>query len=166
MAGGLLSSCGLLLSSFSSSLVVLYFSMGALTGEYMSSSVFCSSACPQFSVRPLTPGLGFALCYTPSIAMVGCYFKQRKALAYGVALSGSGIGIFVLAPVVQLFIELYSWRGALLVLSAFVANLCVCGALLRPITLLEEEEEENMKEVAGDRSQGRKWVVVLVLEPC
>uniref|UniRef100_A0A3P8US84 Solute carrier family 16 member 12b n=1 Tax=Cynoglossus semilaevis TaxID=244447 RepID=A0A3P8US84_CYNSE len=122
VAGGLLSSCGLLLSSFSSSLVVLYFSMGALTG------------------------LGFALCYTPSIAMVGCYFKQRKALAYGVALSGSGIGIFVLAPVVQLFIELYSWRGALLVLSAFVANLCVCGALLRPITLLEEEEEENMKE--------------------
>ncbi|KAM9837872.1 LOW QUALITY PROTEIN: monocarboxylate transporter 12-B [Aulostomus maculatus] len=122
MIGGLLSSCGLLLSSFASSLEQLYLSMGVLTG------------------------LGFALCYTPAIAMVGCYFQQRKALAYGIAMSGSGIGTFVLAPAVQLLIELYSWRGALLVLSAFVANLCVCGALLRPITGQEDEEETAMEE--------------------
>ncbi|XP_022078015.2 monocarboxylate transporter 12-B-like [Acanthochromis polyacanthus] len=115
--GGLLASCGLLISSFSRSLELLYFSMGVLTG------------------------LGFALCYTPAIAQVGYYFQRRKALAYGVAMSGSGIGTFVLAPVVQQLIELYSWRGALLVLSAIVANLCVCGALLRPITLQEEVDE-------------------------
>uniref|UniRef100_A0A3P9DJQ6 Solute carrier family 16 member 12b n=1 Tax=Maylandia zebra TaxID=106582 RepID=A0A3P9DJQ6_9CICH len=115
VAGGLLASCGLLLSSFATSLEMLYFSAGILTG------------------------LGFALCYTPAIALVGCYFQRRKALAYGVAMSGSGIGTFVLAPVVQMLIELYSWRGALLVLSAFVANLCVCGALLRPIALQEEQ---------------------------
>uniref|UniRef100_A0A3Q4GDX9 Solute carrier family 16 member 12b n=1 Tax=Neolamprologus brichardi TaxID=32507 RepID=A0A3Q4GDX9_NEOBR len=114
VAGGLLASCGLLLSSFATSLEMLYFSAGILTG------------------------LGFALCYTPAIALVGCYFQRRKALAYGVAMSGSGIGTFVLAPVVQMLIELYSWRGALLVLSAFVANLCVCGALLRPIALQED----------------------------
>lgn len=119
MVGGLLSSVGLLLSSFCSSLELLYLSMGVLTG------------------------VGFALCYTPAIAMVGCYFRRRKALAYGIAMSGSGIGTFVLAPAVQLLIEMYSWRGALLVLSAFVANLCVCGALLRPITVQEEEEEEE-----------------------
>ncbi|MEQ2172393.1 hypothetical protein GOODEAATRI_020544, partial [Goodea atripinnis] len=86
----------------------------------------------------------FALCYTPAIALVGCYFQRRKALAYGIAMSGSGIGTFVLAPVVQVLIDLYSWRGALLVLSAFVANLCVCGALLRPITLQKEEGSETV----------------------
>ncbi|KAM7381005.1 hypothetical protein PAMA_012036 [Pampus argenteus] len=118
MLGGLLSSCGLLLSSFTNSLETLYFSMGVLTG------------------------LGFALCYTPTIVMVSCYFQRRKALAYGIAMSGSGIGTFVLAPAVQMLIELYSWRGALLILSAFVSNLCVCGALLRPITVLEEDGEE------------------------
>lgn len=74
--------------------------------------------------------------------MVGVYFRRRKALAYGVAMSGSGIGTFVLAPLVQQLIESYTWRGALLILSAFVANLCVCGALLRPIAVQEEEEEE------------------------
>ncbi|XP_026206495.1 monocarboxylate transporter 12-B [Anabas testudineus] len=119
MLGGVLSSCGLLLSSFATNLELLYFSMGILTG------------------------LGFALCYTPAIAMVGCYFRQRKALAYGIAMSGSGIGTFVLAPAVQELIEQYSWRGALLVLSAVVGNLCVCGALLRPITPQEKEVESS-----------------------
>lgn len=132
MLGGLLSSCGLLLSSFASSLELLYLTMGVLTG------------------------LGFALCYTPAIAMVGCYFHHRRALAYGVAMSGSGIGTFVLAPVVQLLIEKYSWRGALLVLSAFVANLCVCGALLRPVRLQEagEKEPEGEEPESGKETIG------------
>ncbi|XP_035468114.1 monocarboxylate transporter 12-B isoform X3 [Scophthalmus maximus] len=128
MLGGLLSSCGLLLSSFTNSLELLYFTIGVVTG------------------------LGFALCYTPTIAMVGCYFGRRKALAYGIAMSGSGIGTFVLAPAVQLLIELYSWRGALLVLSAFVGNLCVCGALLGPITVRQEEGVEV--ESAGEERRG------------
>lgn len=109
MVGGLLSFTGMVLSSFATSLMFLYVSLGLVTG------------------------LGFALSYTPSVAMVGNYFHERKALAYGIGLSGSGIGTFILAPAVQLLIDLYSWRGALLVLGGFVANLCVCGALLRPI---------------------------------
>lgn len=94
--------------------------------------------------------------------MVGCYFHRRKALAYGIAMSGSGIGTFVLAPAVQLLIELYSWRGALLVLSAFVANLCVCGALLQPITLQEDEEETEgeLGESAREERLGEEQTVV------
>ncbi|XP_067092989.1 monocarboxylate transporter 12-B [Osmerus mordax] len=107
--GGLLSSAGLILSSFANSLEYLYLTLGVLTG------------------------LGFALSYTPAVAMVGSYFNERKALAYGIAMSGSGIGTFILAPAVQLLIEYYSWRGALLILGGFVSNLCVCGALMRPL---------------------------------
>lgn len=51
----------------------------------------------------------------------------------GTSSLGSGIGTFLLAPAVQLLIEYYSWRGALLILGAFVSNLCVCGALMRPL---------------------------------
>ncbi|KAM6922912.1 monocarboxylate transporter 12-B-like isoform 1-T1 [Lycodopsis pacificus] len=119
MLGGLLSSAGLVLSSFASSLEFLYVSLGIITG------------------------LGFALSYTPAIAMVGRYFSERKALAYGIAMSGSGIGTFVLAPVVQLLLERYSWRGALLILGGLVSNLCVCGALMRP---LEPRGRQRMSE--------------------
>lgn len=127
-------------------------------------------------------GLGFALSYTPAVAMVGKYFSEKKTLAYGIALSGrdifnylscfivilpyfpiifsyfplvcfckflclcfissslgSGIGTFILAPAVQVLIEHYSWRGALLILGGFVSNLCVCGALMRPLEPRGEE---------------------------
>ncbi|XP_051281457.1 monocarboxylate transporter 12-B-like [Dicentrarchus labrax] len=126
--GGLLSSTGLVLSSFASSLEHLYISLGIVTG------------------------LGFALSYTPAIAMVGRYFNERKALAYGIALSGTGIGTFILAPAVQLLIEYYSWRGALLVLGGFVSNLCVCGALMRPLEPrgCERMLENNMGNLEKD----------------
>ncbi|XP_077310317.1 monocarboxylate transporter 12 [Lithobates pipiens] len=120
--GGLLASTGLVLSSFATSLEYLYLTLGVITG------------------------LGFALCYSPAIAMVGKYFDKRKALAYGIAMSGSGIGTFILAPVVQMLIEQFSWRGALLILGGFVANLCVCGALMRPIHLREDFAHSSLKQ--------------------
>lgn len=91
----------------------------------------------------LLTGLGFALSYTPAVAMVGTYFNERKALAYGIAMSGSGIGMFILAPAVQLLIEHYSWRGALLILGGFVSNLCVCGALMRPLEPKGGEQRQH-----------------------
>ncbi|KAM8923936.1 monocarboxylate transporter 12 [Pelodytes ibericus] len=122
MLGGLLAATGLILSSFATSLEYLYLTLGVLTG------------------------LGFALCYSPAIAMVGKYFDKRKALAYGIAMSGSGIGTFILAPVVQLLIEQFSWRGALLILGGFVSNLCVCGALMRPINIMEDFAHHSLKQ--------------------
>uniref|UniRef100_A0A8C5MYA9 Monocarboxylate transporter 12 n=1 Tax=Leptobrachium leishanense TaxID=445787 RepID=A0A8C5MYA9_9ANUR len=136
--GGLLSATGLILSSFATSLEYLYLTLGVLTG------------------------VGFALCYSPAIAMVGKYFEKRKALAYGIAMSGSGIGTFILAPVVQLLIEQFSWRGALLILGGFVSNLCVCGALMRPLkvkgadfthyTLKQEKTSEEPKRAITKES--------------
>ncbi|XP_075866102.1 monocarboxylate transporter 12 isoform X2 [Microcebus murinus] len=101
-------------------------------------------------------GLGFALCYSPAIAMVGKYFSRRKALAYGIAMSGSGIGTFILAPVVQLLIEQFSWRGALLILGGFVLNLCVCGALMRPITLKEDHTTPEQNDVCRTQKEDFK----------
>lgn len=111
---------------------------------------------PALTELSLSPGLGFALCYSPAIAMVGKYFNRRKALAYGISMSGSGIGIFILAPVVQLLIEQFSWRGALLILGGFVLNLCVCGALMRPITLKEDRSTPEQNHVCRTQTQDLK----------
>uniref|UniRef100_A0A8D0L171 Solute carrier family 16 member 12 n=1 Tax=Sphenodon punctatus TaxID=8508 RepID=A0A8D0L171_SPHPU len=136
MLGGLLASAGLILSSFATSLEHLYLSLGVLTG------------------------LGFALCYSPAIAMVGKYFNKRKALAYGIAMSGSGIGTFILAPVVQLLIEQFSWRGALLILGGFVLNLCVCGALMRPIAVHKDHRTPEQEYVLEAQKQDLKQLSI------
>lgn len=41
------------------------------------------------TLYPPSTGLGFALSYTPAIAMVGRYFNERKTLAYGISMSGT-----------------------------------------------------------------------------
>lgn len=92
--------------------------------------------------------MGFALCYTPAVAIVGTYFSERKALAYGIAMSGSGIGTFILAPVVQLLIEIYSWQGALLILGGVVSHLCACGALMRPLGT--QKQKHSSKDIEVD----------------
>ncbi|XP_073725514.1 monocarboxylate transporter 12-B [Misgurnus anguillicaudatus] len=124
--GGLLSSTGLLLSSLATSLEFLYLTLGVLTG------------------------VGFALSYTPAIAMVGSYFSERKALAYGISMSGSGIGTFILAPAVQLLIEHFTWRGALLILGGLVSHLCVCGALMRPLGRQSRRQKMDLEGGKND----------------
>lgn len=42
--------------------------------------------------------MGFGLMYLPAIVIVGFYFEQKRALATGLAVCGSGIGTFLFAP--------------------------------------------------------------------
>ncbi|XP_071841915.1 monocarboxylate transporter 13-like isoform X3 [Apostichopus japonicus] len=78
-------------------------------------------------------GFGLGLALTPSLTMISRYFSKRYSLANGLAYSGSGVGILILAPVSQIFLDTYGWRGALLLLGGLCLNVSVCGAMLRPI---------------------------------
>ena len=48
-------------------------------------------------------------------------------------MAGSGIGTFVFAPLTQLLIDLYTWRGAVLIIGALMFNVIACGLLFRPL---------------------------------
>ncbi|XP_061545555.1 monocarboxylate transporter 12-like isoform X2 [Phycodurus eques] len=84
--------------------------------------------------------------------VLGCFASTLEHLYVSLGiLTGSGIGTFILAPVVQLLIDHYSWRGAMLVLGGFVSNLCVCGALMRPV--VEPSEKQRMSLESKDESK-------------
>ncbi len=59
------------------------------------------------------------------------YFDRHFSLASSMAISGSCFGVMIFAPLTQLFLDSYGWRGALFILGAIYFNLSVCGALLR-----------------------------------
>ncbi|XP_078056892.1 monocarboxylate transporter 3-like [Mustelus asterias] len=81
---------------------------------------------------------GWALVFTPAVAAVSRYFSKRRTLAMGMAFTGVGIGSFVFSPLFQYLIDVYTWRGALLIIAGLMLNLMVCGALIRPLTLRED----------------------------
>lgn len=60
-------------------------------------------------------GIGLGLVYVPAVVAVGFYFEKRRALATGIAVCGSGIGTFILAPFTTWLLSNYGWRGTLLI---------------------------------------------------
>ena len=71
--------------------------------------------------------------YLPSIIIVGFYFDSRRALATGLAVCGSGVGMFIFAPLAEWLLARYGWRGANWVIAAIILNGIGCGALFRPL---------------------------------
>uniref|UniRef100_A0A671MJB3 Monocarboxylate transporter 13 n=1 Tax=Sinocyclocheilus anshuiensis TaxID=1608454 RepID=A0A671MJB3_9TELE len=124
MSGGLLSSIGMVAGSYAQDLLQLYITVGFLTG------------------------FGYALTWTPTVTMLGWYFEKRRPVANALASTGECILTFILTPSFQFMVDQYSWRGAMLILGALQLNLCLCGALLRPLNRhvppkeLEEKEHE------------------------
>ena len=61
--------------------------------------------------------------YVPAVIAVGFYFERWRALATGIGVCGSGIGTFVLAPLVAMMIPTYGWRGTVLILAGDLSHL-------------------------------------------
>ncbi|KAM5215150.1 monocarboxylate transporter 11 isoform 2-T12 [Hipposideros larvatus] len=111
MAGGILTSLGFIFSAFAGSLLHLYLGLGVLAGS------------------------GWALVFAPAVGTLSRYFSRRRVLAVGLALTGNGASSLLLAPALQLLLNTFGWRGALLLLGAITLHLTPCGALLRPLAL-------------------------------
>lgn len=125
VVGSIMASAGFILSAFTDSIEMLYFTFGILAG------------------------FGLSLCYVAAVVIVAYYFEKRRSFATGLSLCGSGIGTFIFAPVTQLLIENYGWRGSVVILAGIFLNMGVCGLLMRDLewTVLKRKKMNNqMKE--------------------
>lgn len=71
--------------------------------------------------------------YIPVITAVSYYFDRKINIAAGLAASGIGVGNFLYPVFIRFLINTYDWKSSLLLLGAISLNLCVFGALVRPI---------------------------------
>ncbi|XP_028313570.1 monocarboxylate transporter 13 [Gouania willdenowi] len=117
IVGGLLSCSGMVLASLDLSLPWLYLSMGVLQGS------------------------GIALSWTPANSIVSHYFVRWRPIACAVASSGECVFAVMFGPFFQWLIEMYTWQGALLIIGGLQLNLCVCGALMRPLEATQETKD-------------------------
>jgi MFS transporter, MCT family, solute carrier family 16 (monocarboxylic acid transporters), member 14 len=91
--------------------------MGAILGSIsLAVSVFATSIEFLYISIGVVGGIGFGLVYVPAVVAVGYYFDKRRALATGIAVCGSGVGTFVIAPLTTWLLEQYGWRGTILML--------------------------------------------------
>lgn len=132
ICGALLASVGFIISSTANSMTVLCITFGMLAG------------------------FGLSLCYVASVVIVAYYFDKKRSFATGLAVCGSGIGTFIFAPLIQLLLDEYGWRGTTLILAGLFLNLIVCGALMRDLPWTHEKQKSLAKERKKIRHLKRK----------
>ncbi|XP_021163203.2 monocarboxylate transporter 4-like [Fundulus heteroclitus] len=127
MVGGLFASLGMILASFSTSIIHIYLCTGVITG------------------------LGLSLNFQPSLIMLNRYFSEKRPLANGLSAAGSPVALCCLSPLGQVLQYQYGWRGGFLILGGLLLNCCVCGALMKPLVApkSKELEERRDKELDG-----------------
>ncbi|XP_022093727.1 monocarboxylate transporter 12-like [Acanthaster planci] len=117
MLGGALCSLGFLCGHWASNLVYLYIAAAIL-------------------------GIGAGLVYNSTMVAVAQHFKKHYKAANSVAYAGFGTGSMAAPPVVQLLLGSFGWRGAMLVTSAFAANMVPLCAFFRPPDPLDRSRLE------------------------
>ena len=146
--GSLICIIGLVLSSFASDVSILYISYS-----------FCF-------------GIGSSFAFFPTVVALKTYFKRYLTLANGLATSGSGLGTFTLAPIIEHCLESYGLKWTYLFLAAIVLSLVISQKMLMCVEqrhkLPQDTEQEQLliykiKSIVfrGDLWTDKKYVVMV-----
>ena len=90
-------------------------------------------------------GIGKSMAYTPSIVMVGQWFDKRRSLANGLSVAGAGIGTFAFAPLLEYLLAEYSFQETMMIMSAVMLHICICGSLFRPVPRSKKDKIESVR---------------------
>ncbi|XP_063307645.1 monocarboxylate transporter 7-like [Pelobates fuscus] len=123
MAGGLLCSIGMLVTTFASNVNTMYISIGVMSG------------------------LGFSLSFFPSLTILSQYFDRRRSLVISAATTGECFAVIVFVPAYTALMQYMGWRICLFVIGALQLVIMVCGFLLQPIIIIPEEDPKQHSEV-------------------
>ena len=119
IAGGLTCALSLLVSSYSGSLVLMFFTYSFLYG------------------------LGSALIYMASFIIAAKNFRKRQSLAVGVVAVGGSVGVLIFGPFLQFLIDMVGWRGTYRIMSALFCLSCTLGVMFKDPLDGDHENEET-----------------------
>lgn len=129
--GSILAALGFVISSLVDNMETLFFTFGIMAG------------------------FGLSLCYVAAVVIVAYYFEKKRSLATGISVCGSGIGTFLFAPLTQILLNEYGWRGTTLIVAGLFLNMAVCGLLFRDLPWTATMNEERAKERKRKRERKR-----------
>lgn len=76
---------------------------------------------------------GLAMCYIPAYLIISFYFDKNRAFATGIAVSGSGLGLFAIPPIMEMLIREYGLMDACFIFGAISSHMLISACLFRPI---------------------------------
>ncbi|XP_067933109.1 monocarboxylate transporter 12-like [Watersipora subatra] len=91
-------------------------------------------------------GLGYGMMILPAVIELGYYFEKKRAIAMGIATAGAGVGMMVMAPIIEYIHKTMDWRGAHWIYAGLLIHGCALGALLKPLNTTRcSKAKENVE---------------------
>lgn len=115
---------------------------------------------------------GLAMCYIPAYLIISFHFTKRRALATGIAVSGSGLGLFIVSPLLEYLILNYGWIETCFIFGAISSHTFISACLFRPAdnqannsSQSETEKQENkikpkFLDEISDIYRNKKFIIV------
>jgi len=107
--GGAVASGGMLLSSFSNSVEFLYLTYGILFG------------------------VGASMAYTPSLVILGHYFKKYLGVVNGFVTAGSSVFTIAMPYALDFLLRTVKLEATMMCMSALIAVIMCCALLFKPL---------------------------------
>ncbi|XP_045476771.1 monocarboxylate transporter 10 isoform X2 [Harmonia axyridis] len=135
--GGLIASSGMLLSSFCvDNVVALYFTYGIMYG------------------------LGGALAYTPSLAVLGHYFKKYLGLVNGLVTAGSSLFTISMPYLISAFLHRFGIEWTLRLIAFMSSFIMLFAFLFKPVNPTLKFKKVSLKDAFNmSLFRNRKYVI-------
>jgi MFS family permease len=113
----------------------------------------------------LFSGLGVSMLgMVTANALLSRWYQMRLGTAIGVVYAATGFGTLLMAPIAQLLIDAYGWRGAYQLIGGTLLALTLLAALL-PLTRMSRGSNEwQRRRAATEAALGGGWSVVRALK--
>ena len=100
--------------------------------------------------------------YVTSMVAVQHWFDRKRAMATGLAVSGSGVGTLVFGFLTQYLLDSFDWQWTLRIEALIMLLGVICGILFRPLPKSEDIRDDSMhltdsQKQENDIKNGRRW---------
>ncbi|XP_015597633.1 monocarboxylate transporter 10 isoform X2 [Cephus cinctus] len=90
-------------------------------------------------------GLGASLAYTPSLVILGHYFKRYLGLVNGIVTAGSSVFTILIPYLMDILLKRIGLEGTLRSLAGLTAVVMACAVLFKPITLKRPVRQSSLQ---------------------
>ena len=145
LAGGTVTGVFLSIGIVTTTLVTIFgcrpvYAAGSLLAALaMAASIFSPNIHIFIFLYGILGGIGHGFITMSGILLVSLYFEKRRALAIGIARSGSSTGSMVVTGLGNYICTSYGWKAALWTYAGHCLVCFVASPALRPLNLVVEE---------------------------
>ncbi|KAK3605791.1 hypothetical protein CHS0354_033995 [Potamilus streckersoni] len=132
---------------------------GILTTSAYLSSAYVRSIGLLIVTYGVIGGIGNAFAGSSFPVVLGYYFEKRRNLMISLAFAFIGTGMFAASPLASFILDAYGMSGALHILGALNAHLCVVGMICHPSRIEKDLKVQTRKRRQELRE--KNWITAL-----